>query len=77
MLRFKLKVTLFVAVFTKNSLKMKKALLIVMMVFTCIMYLQKKTNGTIYVDHLAINVIESMIKAFVGGDADKVTSFFS
>lgn len=56
---------------------MKKALLIVMVVFTFITYAQKKANGTIYVDHPAINVVESMTKAFVSGDADKVASYLA
>lgn len=56
---------------------MKKALLIVMVVFTVITYAQKKANGTIYVDHPAINVVESMTKAFVSGDADKVSSYLA
>jgi hypothetical protein len=56
---------------------MKRALLIVMMISTFITYAQKKANGTIYVDHPAINVVESMTKAFVSGDADKVASFLA
>ncbi len=56
---------------------MKKHLLIVMMIFTVITYAQKKKNGTIYVDHPAINTIESMQAAFVAGDADKVASYLA
>ncbi|HEY4628723.1 MAG TPA: nuclear transport factor 2 family protein [Flavobacterium sp.] len=56
---------------------MKKALLIVMVVFTVITYGQKKANGTIYVDHPAINLVESMTKAFVSGDVDKVASYLA
>jgi hypothetical protein len=56
---------------------MKRALLIVMVVFTFITYAQKKANGTIYVDHPAINVVESMTKAFVSGDVDKVASYLA
>lgn len=56
---------------------MKKALLIVMVVFTFITYGQKKANGTIYVDHPAINLVESMTKAFVSGDVDKVASYLA
>lgn len=36
---------------------------------------QKKTNGTIYIEHPAIAVVENMTKAFVSGDSDKVASY--
>ncbi|HEX9601258.1 MAG TPA: ester cyclase, partial [Mariniflexile sp.] len=36
---------------------------------------QKKTNGTIYIKHPAIAVVENMTKAFVSGDSDKVASY--
>jgi len=38
---------------------------------------QKKTNGTIYIDHPAIIVVEDMTKAFVSGDSDKVASYLA
>ena len=56
---------------------MKKALLIVMMVLTFITYAQKKVNGTIYVEHPAINVVESMQQAFVKGDSVKVAGYLT
>lgn len=56
---------------------MKKVLLIVMMVLTFITYAQKKVNGTIYVEHPAIDVVESMQQAFVKGDSVKVTSYLT
>lgn len=42
-----------------------------------ISFSQKKTNGTIYVEHPAIAVVESMTKAFVSGDVDKVSSYLA
>ena len=56
---------------------MKKFFSIVLLVATCITYGQKKTNGTIYVEHPAINAVEAMTQAFVSGDADKVASFLT
>jgi ketosteroid isomerase-like protein len=47
------------------------------LIATCITYAQKKANGTIYLDHPAISVVESMTQAFVSGDADKVASFLA
>lgn len=38
---------------------------------------QKKANGTIYIDHPAIAVVENMTKAFVSGDVDKVASYLA
>ena len=56
---------------------MKKCIPIVLLIATCITYAQKKANGTIYVDHPAIKVVEAMTQAFVSGDADKVASFLT
>jgi len=56
---------------------MKKLLLLSLMVFTIISYSQKKKNGTIYIDHPAINTVEEMIKAYAEGDADKVGSYLA
>jgi ketosteroid isomerase-like protein len=56
---------------------MKKCILIVLLITTCITYSQKKTNGTIYVEHPAIITVEAMTQAFAKGDADKVASFLA
>ena len=56
---------------------MKKFLMFGLMVFTIISYSQKKKNGTIYIDHPAINTVEAMNKAFAEGDAEKVGSFLA
>ena len=56
---------------------MKKIISIVLLMAVCITYAQKKTNGTIYVEHPAIVTVENFTKAFVSGDADKVSSFLA
>jgi ketosteroid isomerase-like protein len=56
---------------------MKKNFSIVLLIATCITYAQKKTNGTIYVEHPAIDLVEAMTQAYVSGDADKVASFLA
>jgi ketosteroid isomerase-like protein len=56
---------------------MKKSILIALLMVTCITYAQKKTNGTIFVEHPAIATVEAMTKAFVSGDADKVASYLA
>ena len=48
-----------------------------MMLFTCIMYSQKKKNGTIYKEHPAIVTVEAMMQAFFAGDSDKVASYLA
>lgn len=47
------------------------------MVSTVVLYSQKKKNGTIYVEHPAIDVVEAFHKAFIDGDAEKVGSFLA
>jgi len=54
---------------------MKKSVIIFMMMFTIIAYSQKKKAGTVYSEHPAINMVESMVKAWVAGDADKVATY--
>ncbi|MFV5695175.1 nuclear transport factor 2 family protein [Flavobacterium sp. LB3P122] len=56
---------------------MKKNFSIVLLIATSITFAQKKTNGTIYVEHPAINLVEAMTHAYVSGDADKVASFLA
>ncbi|NGX83565.1 nuclear transport factor 2 family protein [Aequorivita sp. KMM 9714] len=55
---------------------MKTKILIVMMLISFITTAQKK-NGTIYIDHPAITVVEDMTKSFVNGDTDKVSSYLA
>lgn len=56
---------------------MKKMTTIVMVMISFISFSQKKNNGTIYIDHPAIAVVEAMTKAFVNGDVDKVASYLA
>ncbi|MEN3325145.1 nuclear transport factor 2 family protein [Mariniflexile soesokkakense] len=56
---------------------MKKHAIIAIMLFTCIMYSQKKKNGTIYSEHPAIKVVEAMQQAFIKGDTTSVSSYLA
>lgn len=56
---------------------MKNFLLLSLMVFTIITSAQKKKNGTIYIEHPAIDAVEAFNKAFIAGDANKVTSYLA
>jgi ketosteroid isomerase-like protein len=56
---------------------MKKCISIALLIVTCIAYSQKKTNGTIYVEHPAITTVEAMTQAFVSGDVNKVASYLA
>ena len=56
---------------------MKKSVIIFMMMFTIIMYSQKKKNGTVYIDHPAITVVEAMQQAMIESDADRVGSYIA
>ncbi|SDS27745.1 SnoaL-like domain-containing protein [Formosa sp. Hel1_31_208] len=56
---------------------MKNYLILTMMMFTIIMFPQKKKNGTIYVDHPSIKMVEEMQQAYVKGDTIKVASYLA
>ena len=56
---------------------MKKTVMILLMIFTIIGTAQKKKNGTIYMEHPAIKLVEEMQQAFVEGDKDKVASYIA
>jgi len=56
---------------------MKKCILIVLLIAMGITYSQKKSNGTIYVEHPAIITVEAMTQAFASGDTDKVASYLA
>ncbi|RXJ50614.1 nuclear transport factor 2-like protein [Gelidibacter gilvus] len=55
---------------------MKKTVLVVMMLSAFINYAQKK-NGTVYIEHPAIDVVHDFIKASVGGDRSKMASYLT
>jgi hypothetical protein len=54
---------------------MKKIVIMALMISTIMTYSQKKKNGTIFNEHPAITVVESMMEAFVVGDTAKVASY--
>ncbi|MDO7173661.1 nuclear transport factor 2 family protein [Mariniflexile sp. AS56] len=56
---------------------MKKQAILIMLLFTVVMYSQKKKNGTIYSEHPAITVVEAMQQAFIKGDTAKVSNYLA
>ncbi len=56
---------------------MKRFVLIACMMTTIVVFAQKKKNGTIFIDHPVIQLVEDMQKAFVAGDTTKVASFLA
>ena len=56
---------------------MKKSILIALLMVIGINYAQKKTNGTIYLEHPAITAVEAMTQAIVSGDTEKVASYLA
>ena len=56
---------------------MKKLIFMTIMLATSIGYTQKKSNGTIYIEHPAITVVADMNKAFVAGDTQKLATYLS
>lgn len=47
---------------------MKNLAIVFLMILPIIGFCQKKTNGTIFIEHPAINVVENFTKAMVSGD---------
>jgi ketosteroid isomerase-like protein len=56
---------------------MKKHAIIIVMLFVGIMYSQTKKNGTVFIEHPAIDVVEAMQQADIAGDAEKVATFLA
>ncbi|MFG6687158.1 nuclear transport factor 2 family protein [Mariniflexile sp. HNIBRBA6329] len=52
-------------------------LFVIALASTVASFAQKKSNGTIYIEHPAIAVVENMTKAFVAGDSAKVASYLA
>lgn len=57
-------------------MNLKKLLLSITFIGISIAFAQKK-NGTVYIEHPAINVVTEMTKAFVAGDSAKVASYLT
>ena len=56
---------------------MKNFLFALAMLIAVTSYAQSKKNGTIYIEHPAIDAVENMVKAYVEGDAEKAGSYLS
>lgn len=55
---------------------MKKTLIIAIMLYTFINYAQKK-NGTVYIEHPAIDVVQEFVEASVAGDKTQMASYLT
>lgn len=55
----------------------KTVLLLVLAVGTMTLFAQKKTNGTVYIEHPAINTVNEFLKATVSGDEAKINSLLT
>ncbi|CAH8281611.1 SnoaL-like protein [Mariniflexile fucanivorans] len=58
-------------------MKTKTLLFVLAFISTTCLFAQKKTNGTVYIDHPALTIVEDMTKAFVAGDSTKVASYLA
>ncbi|RYY37898.1 MAG: nuclear transport factor 2 family protein [Sphingobacteriaceae bacterium] len=58
---------------------MKKSILLFVIAVSVISnaFAQKKENGTVYIEHPAIKVVEEFVKATVSGDEQKIASFLT
>ena len=56
---------------------MKKSVIILLILVTGIMYSQKKKNGTIFIEHPAIDMVEAMQQADIAGDSTKVANYLA
>tara|TARA_B100001996_G_scaffold242491_1_gene187669 strand:+ start:410 stop:1339 length:930 start_codon:yes stop_codon:yes gene_type:complete len=54
---------------------MKKITFILVALITFSVSAQKKKNGTVYIDHPAIDLVESFHKAWIDGDIEKAASY--
>ncbi|MDQ6481214.1 hypothetical protein [Dyadobacter sp. LHD-138] len=56
-----------------------KKLLLLAMAISGIMnaFAQKKTNGTVYIEHPAINVVDEFVKATIAGDSAKIAGYLT
>ena len=56
---------------------MKNYLILILMVFSTIIYAQKDKNGTIYREHPAIKTVEAMQQAFIKGDTVALANYLA
>ncbi|MDN3492925.1 nuclear transport factor 2 family protein [Winogradskyella bathintestinalis] len=55
---------------------MKKMIIVTLMLCTFISYAQKE-NGTVYIEHPTIDVVEEFVKASIAGDKTKMASYLT
>ena len=51
---------------------MKKILLVFTMIFSVAVFSQKESNGKLYIDHPAIEIVNQFNEAYISGDLDKL-----
>ena len=51
---------------------MKKLLLVFTMIFSVAVFSQKESNGKLYIEHPAIEIVDQFNEAYVSGDLDKL-----
>lgn len=56
---------------------MKKSIITALLLVVALGYSQKKKNGTIFLEHPAIEVVNEMMAAFVAGDQEKVGTYLA
>jgi len=56
---------------------MKKLTLVALLFTMVISYAQKKSNGTVYINHPAIDVVAAYTKTMNSGELDKLDAFFA
>ena len=56
---------------------MKKLTLVALLFTMSISYAQKKSNGTVYINHPAIDVVDAYTKTVNSGNLDKLDAFFA
>ncbi|WP_189361442.1 nuclear transport factor 2 family protein [Algibacter mikhailovii] len=56
---------------------MKNLTLMSMILLTGIIYSQTKKNGTVFIEHPAINIVEAMQQADIAGDSAKVATYLA
>ncbi|WP_372753236.1 nuclear transport factor 2 family protein [Mariniflexile sp.] len=57
--------------------KTTKLFLVFAIISITSVFSQKKSNGTVFIEHPAIKIVEDMTKAFVAGDSAKVASYLA
>ncbi len=56
---------------------MKKLTMVALLFTMSISYAQKKSNGTVYINHPAIDVVDAYTKTMNSGDLAKLDAFFA